>query len=64
MAHILRIGAVAREVGVSSQTIRSLELRGLISPRRDWDGNRVFSPDDIPKIRELLFPTEERDEGK
>jgi len=56
MPERLRIGKVAKEVGVSPQTIRGLELRGLISPERDWDGNRIFRPDDIPRIEHLLFP--------
>jgi DNA-binding transcriptional MerR regulator len=52
----LRIGQVAKEIGVSDQTIRNLEKRGLISPQRDWDGNRIFGPGDVEKIASILFP--------
>jgi DNA-binding transcriptional MerR regulator len=56
MERRLRIGRVAKEIGVSDQTIRNLEKRGLICPQRDWDGNRIFDPGDIQRISEILFP--------
>lgn len=56
MERRIRIGQVAREIGVSDQTIRNLEKRELICPERDWDGNRIFDPGDIQRISEILFP--------
>jgi len=58
MERRIRIGQVAKEIGVSDQTIRNLEKRGLIFPERDWDGNRIFAPGDIQRISEILFPQE------
>ena len=58
-----RIGEVAREIGVSDQTIRNLEKRGLISPERDWTGDRIFAPGDIQRISEILFPQQAKGRG-
>jgi len=60
---VIRIGEVAKEVGVSTETIRGLEKRGLISPERDWDGNRIFRPGDIERISQILFPQHGKDRG-
>lgn len=57
-----RIGEVAKEIGVSDQTIRNLEKRGLICPERDWTGNRIFAPGDIEKISQILFPQQGKDQ--
>jgi len=54
---LLRIGEVARQTGLHATTIRRLEQRGLLPPpRRDWAGHRRFAPDDLDRLRALMFP--------
>jgi DNA-binding transcriptional MerR regulator len=48
-----RIGEVKRELGISENTIRNLERRGLIHPVRSLAGYRLFTEDEIQKIREI-----------
>jgi len=48
------ISAAARRADCHPSTIRRLEVRGLISPRRAWSGRRMFSESDIRRLLELL----------
>jgi DNA-binding transcriptional MerR regulator len=52
----MRITRVAGELGVSSAWIKRLERDGLI-PRipRDPNGHRRFAPEDVERLRELIF---------
>lgn len=50
-----RIGEAAQEVGVSRDTIRRLERRGLITPARDWAGHRRYDEETIQRLRELVY---------
>ena len=34
-------------------TLRGLDRKGLLTPRRDWNGTRVYTPDDIARLRDL-----------
>ncbi|MBM4231742.1 MAG: MerR family transcriptional regulator [Gammaproteobacteria bacterium] len=45
---------LARELGVYEELIRRLHKRGILSPRRDNFGNRLFSSDDLKRGREYL----------
>jgi len=45
---------LARELGVYEQKIRQLDRRGMLAPRRDIFGNRIFSVEDLRKGREYL----------
>ncbi len=57
----MRVVDVARELGFSSDWIRRAEKQGLIPPaRRDVNGHRRYQPKDVKRLRELLFPREER----
>ncbi len=51
----MRIGDLARALGVSRETIRRLERRGVLTPRRDWAGHRRFTEADLDRIRDVLF---------
>ncbi len=51
----MRIGDVARALGVSRDTIRRLERRGVVSPQRDWLGQRRFTEEDLAYLRTILF---------
>ncbi len=52
----MRIAEFAKQLGVSPDTIRRLERRGvLLSPRRDWVGHRRFTKADLDRARIALF---------
>jgi DNA-binding transcriptional MerR regulator len=52
----MRIGAVARELGVSSEWLRDMERSGrLPAARRDFNGHRRYSPADVQRLRSLVF---------
>jgi DNA-binding transcriptional MerR regulator len=48
-----KIGEVVHELGIHWGTIRNFEKKGLINPTRTLTGYRLFSEEDIQKIREL-----------
>lgn len=50
----VRIGEAARLTGVCINTIRNFERRGLISPARDWSGDRRFSGRDVAALCALI----------
>jgi DNA-binding transcriptional MerR regulator len=52
----MRIGAVARELGVSPEWLRDLERSGrLPAARRDLNGHRRYSRADVQRLRGLVF---------
>lgn len=51
---LLRIGEVARLVGIHPSTVRNLEARGLLTPARDWAGQRRFGAKDVARLRSLI----------
>lgn len=54
MAGYLRIGEVARRAGVSASTLRAWERRyGLLEPERSGGGFRLYSDDDVARVREM-----------
>lgn len=54
---ILRISEVARELGWSERWLRDAEAKGRIPrARRDLNGWRFYTEEDIGRLRELLFP--------
>ncbi len=49
---VLRIGEVSRRTGVAVPTLRAWERRyGLLSPARTEGGHRLYSEDDITRVR-------------
>lgn len=51
----MRIGELARQLEVSTHTIRRLEARGLIRAARDWNRHRRFTGEDLERLRELVY---------
>src|ERR1700735_1055896 len=51
----LKIGDVARKVGVSPSVIRSWESRGLARPRRTESKYRMYSADDVKLLKRARF---------
>jgi DNA-binding transcriptional MerR regulator len=58
----MRIGEVARMFSVSTDTLRRLERRRGLTPKRDWAGQRRYSPEDIERLRLVLFPSPENEQ--
>ena len=52
----MRIAQAAQQVGISPTTLKRLEQRGLIQPRKDRNGQRRYTEDDIATIRALYYP--------
>jgi DNA-binding transcriptional MerR regulator len=50
---MLRISEAARHLGVSAQYLRFLEGRGRIPPAQRVFGCRVFSTEDIARLRAM-----------
>jgi len=49
---VLKIGTISGLLGIHPQSLRRLELQGKIPPaQRDRWGHRVFSEEDIERIR-------------
>jgi DNA-binding transcriptional MerR regulator/quercetin dioxygenase-like cupin family protein len=50
----LRIGDVARSLGVSPSTVRAWERKGLVAPARGERGeHRRYGPEDVAKLRDV-----------
>jgi len=58
MERFLRVSEVARELGMSAEWLRDTEAKGKIpQARRNLSGWRVYTQEEIAKIRELLIPS-------
>src|SRR3979490_41990 len=53
--HYLKIGDVARRVGVSPSVIRSWENLGLTRPRRTESKYRLYSAEDVKLLKRARF---------
>src|SRR5271168_1791235 len=51
----LKIGDVARRVGVSPSVIRSWESLGLTRPHRTISKYRLYTPDDVKLLKRARF---------
>jgi len=57
MQSILNVSQAARQLERSERWLRDAERRGKIpKARRDLNGWRVYTPEDIAKLKELLIP--------
>jgi len=51
---LLRIGELSRRAGVSPELLRAWERRyGLLQPTRSAGGLRLYSPDDVDRVRRM-----------
>lgn len=58
--HIFRVNEAARELGCSEAFLRRAEKGGRIpTAKRDLNSWRVYTEEDIARLRELLMPTVE-----
>jgi len=49
----LRIGEVARQVGVSPSTVRAWERKGMVQPKRGEGGHRRYGSADVARLRDV-----------
>lgn len=56
-----RIGDAARAAQVCRATIRAWDAKGLFSCRRDGNGRRIFTADDLRRLRAVAGLPEEPD---
>lgn len=54
---LLTIGAVAQMLEIHQQTLRKYEEEGLIAPRRSEGGTRMYSLEDVERLRAILTLT-------
>lgn len=47
------IGEASRRTSICPTALRKLDRRGVLKPRRDYTGRRVYSDADISRLREL-----------
>jgi len=52
----MRIAAAAKQLGISTSTLKRIERRGLIQVQRDWNGDRRYTDSDIAAIRAIYYP--------
>lgn len=61
----MRITDVARRLGCSPDFLRDLEKSGRIPPApRDMNGHRRFAPEDVERLRTVLFPNLQSETAK
>ncbi len=53
MARRIAVREAAARAGFCATTLRMLDRRGILSPRRDYAARRVYSEDDIVRLRQL-----------
>lgn len=51
----MRTKKFAAALGVSPDTVRRLERRGVLTATRDWAGHRRFSEEELSRARARLF---------
>ncbi|WP_343977579.1 MerR family transcriptional regulator [Kribbella koreensis] len=49
----MRIGDLAAEAGVTVKAVRYYESQGLLKPRREANGYRAYSAEDVIVVREV-----------
>ena len=52
----MRIAAAAKQLGISTSTLKRIERAGLIQVQRDWNNDRRYTDSDIAAIRALYYP--------
>jgi len=54
---LLKIGEVAKQLGIHDQTIRMYERKGLLKPVRSENNTRLFSHNDVTKVTTIITLT-------
>ena len=57
MDRVFRVSEAARQLGISAEWLRDAERRGKIPiARRDLNRWRIYTDEDMSKLKQLLFP--------
>ena len=56
---VFMISVAAQLAGMHQQTLRMYEQRGLITPKRSPKGTRLYSLDDVERLRRIQYLTNE-----
>ena len=56
---VFMISVAAELAGMHQQTLRMYEQRGLITPKRSPKGTRLYSLDDVERLRRIQYLTNE-----
>lgn len=56
MTERFTISGASKEIGCHPSTIRNYEERGLFKARRDRNGFRYFTREDLNKLIEIRYP--------
>jgi len=56
---VVSIGVLARKVGLSVSAVRKYETEGLVIPHRTSSGHRLFSQEDIHRVRNIHHMVQE-----
>ena len=56
---VFMISVAAELAGMHQQTLRMYEQRGLITPKRSPKGTRLYSLDDVDRLRRIQYLTNE-----
>lgn len=51
---VFAISVVSEMVGTGVQNLRLYERRGLVDPARTAGGTRLYSPDDVDRLRRIV----------
>ena len=57
------IGRASQRAGICPETARKYCREGLLNPQRDSSGRRLFSDDDILKMRQIYLDNMSRRKG-
>ncbi|MHC5036923.1 MAG: MerR family transcriptional regulator [Planctomycetota bacterium] len=52
---VISIGTVAEKVGISVSAVRKYESEGLIIPHRTGSGRRLFSHEDVERVKYIQY---------
>jgi MerR family transcriptional regulator/heat shock protein HspR len=50
------ISEASKEIGCHPSTLRNYEEKGLFKPRRDRNGFRYFTEEDVSKLVQIRYP--------
>lgn len=59
MSQTYLISAVAKMLGIHPQTLRQYEREGLVEPSRSEGKMRLYTQEDVSRVREVLHLTRE-----
>lgn len=57
----IRIEQLAYELGITTRSVRRLEAKGVLpAAKRDRNNYRYYLPDDVRRLKAILYPPTEQ----